>query len=141
MQRAKVRYERERVLKLLTNELTDLKKSTLRVILQGCEYDEIGYMDGRDSATGEIVPLLVGLQPDGNGSFTIYPIARLYLKQDIPEFEPPDGRGNYIPRAKPKPKPESESTGDGTSLTDAVVGPAHETESRPPEGHNEEPTA
>ena len=95
----KLKYEKERVLKLLTNEMTDLKKNTLKMIVQAADYDELGYMDGRDPATGEIVPLLVGLEPNGNGSFTIYPVARFFFGADIPEFEPPDGRGNYITKA------------------------------------------
>lgn len=95
----KLKYEKERVLKLLTNEMTDLKKMTLKMIVQAADYDELGYMDGRDPTTGEIVPLLVGLEPNGAGSFTIYPIARFYLGSEIPEFEPPDGRGNYIAKS------------------------------------------
>lgn len=91
--------ERERVLKLLTNDITDLKKMTLKMIIQAADYDELGYMDGRDPDTGEIVPLLVGLEPNENNSFTIYPIARFYVGSQIPEFEPPDGRGNYIAKS------------------------------------------
>lgn len=89
--------ERERVLKLVTNEPTQFKKEYLRVIIQGMEFDEIGYMDGRDPNTGEIVPLLVAFEPsEAEGQFNIYPLARLYMGADMTAFEVPDGRGNYI---------------------------------------------
>jgi len=102
--------EIERALKLLTNEPTELKKSTLRIMYQACDFEELAYMDGRDPATGEIVPLLIGLQVEADGQYSIYPVARLYMGKDIPDFEPPDGRGSYIKR----------DSGDGAFHNDEV---------------------
>lgn len=94
---------------LLTNELTDLKKFMIKSIVQAADYDELAYMDGRDPDTGEIVPLLVALENNGNNNVSVYPIARFYVGRDIPQFELPDGRGNYTP-ANPV---EAEGTPEG----------------------------
>lgn len=104
---------------ILSNEPNELKLHTLELIYNSVAYGQLGYCDGKDPVTGEIVPLLVGLDPlpDGSG-FAIYPVARILGKNDPLNYLVPDGIGNY-----------QSADGDG-----AIVRLAGEAESGPPEG-------
>lgn len=104
---------------ILSNEPNELKLHTLELLYNSVAYGQLGYMDGKDPNTGEIIPLLVGLDPlpDGSG-FAIYPVARILGKNDPLNYLVPDGIGNY-----------QSADGDG-----AVVRFAGEEETWPPEG-------
>lgn len=87
--------ELEQPIKLLTNEPSELKFVTLELIYDSIETRQLGYMDGKDAVTGEIVPLLVGFDPAHDGGYRIFPIAKLLMKEKIPNYLVPDGSGNY----------------------------------------------
>lgn len=81
---------------LMTNEPTEQKLKTLELLYQSLSFGQLAYLDGKDPDTGEIVPLLVGLQPEENGKVSIYPIAKLFTKEDnLVNYQIPDGSGNY----------------------------------------------
>lgn len=87
----------EDYLYILTNERTDMKANMLLMMYKAMGLGQLGYMDGMDPDTGEIVPLLVGFQPDSTGKFNVYPLARIFNKVDgIPHYLVPDGAGSYI---------------------------------------------
>lgn len=82
---------------LMTNEPTELKLKTLELLYQSLSFGQLAYMDGKNPETGEIVPLLVGLQPEANNKVSIYPVAKLISKDDNVNYLVPDGQGNYSP--------------------------------------------
>jgi len=82
---------------VLTNEITEFKGNVLRLFYQAAEMRQLAYMDGMDPDTGEIVPLLVGLEPTADGQFNVAPLAKLISKsQEIIHYLVPDGNGSYF---------------------------------------------
>lgn len=108
-------------IQILSNEPNELKLHTMEIIYNSVSYGQLGYMDGKDPETGEIVPLLVGLDPTSDGRFKIYPVARLLMGvPELPKYLVPDGTGKYF----------NERDTDGI----AISGGDSEEESGPPEG-------
>jgi hypothetical protein len=82
---------------LLTNDRTPFKGAMLETIYKATALAQLGYMDGLDPETGDIIPLLVGLQPTENDTqFKVYPLARILQKDEIKFYLVPDGTGSYI---------------------------------------------
>lgn len=87
----------EDYLYILTNERTEMKANMLLMLYKAVSIGQLGYMDGMDPDSGEIVPLLVGFQPTENGKFNVFPLARIFNKVDgIPHYLVPDGQGGYL---------------------------------------------
>jgi hypothetical protein len=82
-------------LMLITNEPTELKLRTLELLYQSMSFGQLAYLDGKDPETGEIVSLLVGIQPENDSKASIYPIAKFLDKDDNTKYLIPDGNGNY----------------------------------------------
>ena len=81
---------------LISNEPTEFKARTLELIYESIALGQLGYMDGKDGDTGEIVPLLVGLKPVSDTRYEVYPIARLLInKDDHANYLVPNGAGDY----------------------------------------------
>lgn len=51
----------------------------MQAIYQSVGTNQLGYMDGLDPDTKEIVPLLVGIDREEDGKMNLYPIAKLFL--------------------------------------------------------------
>lgn len=83
---------------VLTNEITEFKANNLKMFYKAAALKQLAYMDGKDPVTGEIVPLLVGLEPTENATqFKVYPLARLISKaSEIINYMVPDGTGGYF---------------------------------------------
>ena len=95
----KAKAKEEKVpLMILTNERTQFKANILMMMYQAASYGQLAYMDGMDPDTGEIVPLLVGLEPAGDGDkMNVHPLAKLLHKNiDDMHYLIPDGQGNYF---------------------------------------------
>lgn len=97
----------EGVIMVLTNEPTEFKVRTLELIYQAASYGGIAYMDGKDSETGEIVPLLVGIKQEGEDKFSIWPFAKLFENKDIKQYLVPNGAGGYSEPNRDEPAGES----------------------------------
>lgn len=92
---------------VLTNELTQFKIDTIRIIYSAIAKGELGYMDAKDPETGEIVPLLVGIEYTEGGNFIPYPIARFINGKDVfKDYLVPNGSGEYY---------AADDAGDGSS--------------------------
>jgi len=83
---------------ILTNERTPFKAQQILMLYKAASMAQLAYMDGMHPETGEIVPLLVGLEPTENATqFKVYPLATLIDKlSDIPQYLVPDGQGGYM---------------------------------------------
>lgn len=68
----------------------------LNMFYSGVFSNTLGIMVAKDSETGDIVSVLVGLSKDGNGEPAIYPIARILGDSESKRYLPPDGNGGYI---------------------------------------------
>lgn len=82
----------------LTNEPDESKINILQIFYQAVHQQQLGYMDGMDPDTGEIVPLLVGFDPTPDGQLRIMPLASVAVLKDhskLRRYLVPDGRGNY----------------------------------------------
>lgn len=108
--RKKTKNEEEVQLVLMTNDRQQFKVSTLQVIYQAADYRQLAYMDGMDPDTGEIVPLLVGLETLSDEQFNVWPLAIILNKsKQIKNYLVPNGRGDYVDR-RPKQAQESGQT-------------------------------
>ena len=94
----------------------------LLMLYKAVSMAQLAYMDGMDPETGEIHPLLVGLEGTQDGKFNVYPLARLFNKLDaIPAYLTPDGEGNYVDFTIP-----TTLLGDIPAAEEAGPGPSEE---------------
>lgn len=81
---------------VMTNEPNPIKTQFIEILHQAALNGQLGYMDGKDPDTGEIVPLLVGIEREGS-MIRAYPIAHAFLKvEEMKNYLAPDGQGNYL---------------------------------------------
>ena len=83
---------------VITNDFQPVKQEFIELLYQGALNGQLGYMDGMDPDTGNVVPLLVGLEasPDNPDEKYCYPLARIFLDTaSIKKYLVPDGNGNY----------------------------------------------
>lgn len=100
---------------ILTNEPNQMKVNILQLLYQSAHMQQLAYMDGMDPDTGEIVPLLVGMEPTEDNQVRLYPLARLFTKaSEIKTYLTPDGQGSYD---NLRPQTESGETQQGKSPT------------------------
>lgn len=82
---------------VIATDTNPIKRQLLQAILQSAYTNQLGYLDGMDPDTGDIVPLLVGIDRAEDGTFRCYPIAKLFLKADeLKAYLTPDDHGNFI---------------------------------------------
>jgi hypothetical protein len=119
---------------ILTNEIgNQAKANMILMVYKAVQMGQLGFMDGLNPDTGDIEPLLVGIEPkaDDPRQFNVYPLARIFSKlEGIPQYLMPDGQGNYLDY-----RPKSSNAGAvgisaGEELTDISGLPA-EKEDRP----------
>lgn len=99
MAKRKAKESTEQIpLMILTNERTTFKGNMLTMIYKAASYGQLAYMDGMDPDSGEIVPLLVGLEPNEDSTqMQIHPLAKIIGKNvDTIHYLIPDGKGNYF---------------------------------------------
>lgn len=89
------------------------KVNLMQAIYHSVGTDQLGYMDGMDPDTKEIVPLLVGIDREEDGKLNLYPIAKIFLS--------PDELKNYI-----SPSEYSLPTDANGELISADIGKAEE---------------
>lgn len=68
----------------------------LNMFYAGVFTNTIGIMVAKDSETGDIVSVLVGLTKGEDGEPQVYPIARILGEPDTKRYLPPDGKGGYV---------------------------------------------
>lgn len=83
---------------LLTNERSPMKAHMMMMLYRAAELGQLGYMDGKNPETGEIVPLLIGIEPNSdNTQMRVFPIGRIFTDMtDMPAYLTPDGQGGYM---------------------------------------------
>lgn len=103
-----------------TNLPNPHKDALLKFVYHAAQKFQIGYMDGMDPDTGDIVPLLVLIEATDDKRFDVRPIARLLSRdEDAKEYLVPDGQGNYhqlstcAPETRPRPTDERVAPADG----------------------------
>ena len=82
---------------VVTNDNNPIKRDFLAILHQAALHNQLGYMDGMDPDTGEIVPLLVGVEHLEDGKMQLYPLAHAFLETDkLKNYLVPDGNGSYF---------------------------------------------
>lgn len=125
-------------LMLMTNEPNEDKLRFMELLYQAMAVGQVAYMDGKDPDTGEIVPLIVGIQPEANGLVSIYPLARIIKPTDESiNYHVPDGAGAYSPLnvGEPIDLGISPAAADSGTTTDSGKEKAGKTEGNDKEGH------
>ncbi len=98
---------------VIANDTNPIKRQLLQAILQSAYTNQLGYLDGMDPETGDIVPLLVGIDREADGSFRCYPIAKLFLTpSELKPYLTPDDSGNYINQSDANGEPISVEFGE-----------------------------
>lgn len=86
--------EQEHVLHVLSNDPQTWKYDILQMLLEGVMNNLVGYMDAKNTVTGNTERLLVGLELAGD-KVNAYPLARLLEPDEIANYQAPDGKGGY----------------------------------------------
>lgn len=87
---------------VISNEPTEMKLSTLEMIYRSIDTGQLAYMDAKNKETGEVAPLLVGLEFTSDGKVKPYPLAKLLTGLDAQdEYLVPNGQGGYISLDEP----------------------------------------
>lgn len=82
---------------VIANDNNPVKRQLLENIHASSFTNQLGYLDGMDPDTGEIVPLLVGIDRDDEGNMSLFPIAKLFLSSaELKTYLAPDQYGNFI---------------------------------------------
>lgn len=68
----------------------------LNMFYSGAFTNTLGIMVAKDSETGDIVSVIVGLSKGENGEPEVYPVARILGEADVRRYLPPDGNGGYV---------------------------------------------
>lgn len=81
-------------LPVYTNDLNEPGTiEILKMFYKGALENTIGIARCKNSVTGKIESILVGVSPDEGG---FYPLARVLDPQDAAILQPPDGKGGYF---------------------------------------------
>jgi hypothetical protein len=67
----------------------------LEMFHRGVLENTIGLMEAKNTETGAIERLIVGVAHDGEDTFT-YPLARLLEPEEAGKYVGPDGQGGYL---------------------------------------------
>lgn len=87
----------EPVAVVVSNDANPIKRQFLAILHQAALHNQLGYMDGMDPDTGDIVPLLVGVERLDEGKMKFYPLAAAFLDADkLKNYLVPDGNGKYF---------------------------------------------
>lgn len=87
--------EVEIVLNVLSNDPQGWKYDVLQMLYTGAVNNQLGYMDALNTDTGEVDRLLVGLEPEADGKFSAYPLARFLEAEELKRYLAPDGLGGF----------------------------------------------
>lgn len=82
---------------IMSNERSADLVQILQTFYQAVALGQIGLVMGMDPETGEVSPMLAGIDRDGEVIVGVFPLAK--IMQDVQEIESiliPDGKGNYV---------------------------------------------
>lgn len=80
---------------VLTNDFTPQKIALMEMFYRGAYANTLGYMDAKNNETGEIEPILVGMETTPDGKVNTYPLAKLLAPEDVAKYSAPDGKGGF----------------------------------------------
>lgn len=108
---------------ILTNDRTPGKAEMLQMIYRAFSLGQVGLVDGMDPDTGEITPMLAGIEMNEQNELVgVYPLATILQSlEEIARILIPDGQGNYVSANSNltelndgTPQPEAEAEGGET---------------------------
>jgi len=82
---------------IMTNDRNPAKVEMLQMMYKAFSLGQVGLVDGMDPDTGEIQPMLAGIEMVNGELVGVYPLAVLLQSLDeISRILIPDGQGNYV---------------------------------------------
>lgn len=94
---------------VITDDNNPIKRSLMENIVLSINTNQLGYVDGKDPETGEVVPLLVGIDRSEEG-MQLFPIARVFLDpNEMKRFLVPDENGNFTDHTEDNRGPDEDS--------------------------------
>lgn len=82
---------------IMSTDNNPIKQQLMEAIHTSAYTNQLGYLDGMDPDTGQIVPLLVGVDRDKDGGMSFYPIAQLFLStSELKRYLTPDMHGSWV---------------------------------------------
>lgn len=83
---------------IASNDRNPMKEQFIQALHQAALHCQLGYMDGMDPDTGEITPLLVGVEYNEAGQpCKLWPLGTVFLTADnLKNYLVPDGNGQYF---------------------------------------------
>lgn len=82
---------------IASNDRNPIKAQFIATLHQAALHNQLGYMDGMDPDTGQVVPLLCGVEYGEDGKpKQLWPLGIVFLQGEaIKNYLAPDGNGNY----------------------------------------------
>jgi hypothetical protein len=98
-----VEQGQEALLLVFSNDKTEEHLNVLRGLLKMVYHtvltNKLAIMEAKDETTGEVVPVLVGVEQNEEG-ISCYPLFRPITDTDAGKYSAPDGSGNYVGRTE-----------------------------------------
>ena len=85
---------RDKEMMLFSNNPNPIQYNLLEMFYRGVLANTLGLMEARNTETGELDLILVGLDKEGDEVKT-YPLAVMLKKDGGKIYQAPDGKGNY----------------------------------------------
>jgi len=102
----KAEQSNEALLMCFTNDKSDehlgILKGLLKMYYHATLTNRIGIMEARNSETGEVEVVLVGVDQSGD-SIAAYPLAVTITAEEVSKYQAPDGKGGWLSNS---PAPE-----------------------------------
>lgn len=82
---------------VFANEKNDGLRQLFHTFMSGAFRNQIGVAHCKNKETDKLETLLVGVQPNGEGGATLYPLAVILTEAEhTTKWLSPDGRGGYV---------------------------------------------
>lgn len=82
---------------ILTNERSPAKADLLTMLYSAFSKGQVGLVDGMDPDTGEVTPMLAGIEMTDGELTGVYPLASIFQSlEEVARILIPDGQGNYV---------------------------------------------
>ena len=93
----------EALLLVFSNDKTpdnmQMKQGLLKMVYHTVLTNKLAIMDAKDETTGEVVPVLVGVEQNESG-ISCYPLFVPITDTEAAKYAAPDGKGNYVGRTE-----------------------------------------
>lgn len=96
--KASRKNEKEIMVHVATNNPGNLNHlaNVFEMFYRGAFDNTLGIMEALNSETGKEELVVVGIEPQADGSANLFPLAKILDMEEIVKYRSPDGKGNWL---------------------------------------------